>query len=54
MNAAIAQIVHIFPIFIISHALRGAAYFGLVTDPDVSFACGSMVGFILVHKKFTL
>jgi hypothetical protein len=26
-----------------SHALRGAAYFGLVTDPDVSFACGSKV-----------
>jgi hypothetical protein len=28
-----------------SHELRGAAHFGLVTDPDISFACGSMVRF---------
>jgi hypothetical protein len=32
------------------HALRGAAYFGLVTDPDVSFACGSMVVLFSFHE----
>ncbi|MFP4436026.1 MAG: hypothetical protein ACLFVO_02160, partial [Chloroflexaceae bacterium] len=31
--------------------LRGVAYFGPLTDANVSFACGSMVRFYLFHKN---
>jgi len=31
--------------------VRSAAYFGLLTDPNAGFACGSMVRFDLVHTN---